>query len=40
VEVTVPYGIPDIAGHTIRVERWHGGAVAEVIYEAPSVPGG
>jgi hypothetical protein len=37
VEVTVPYGIPDIADYTIRVERWHGGAVSEVIHEAPSV---
>lgn len=35
VEVTVPYGIPDIAAYTVRVERWHGGAVAGVIYEEP-----
>lgn len=36
VEVTVPYAIPDIGEYTIRVERWHGGAVAEVVYETPS----
>jgi hypothetical protein len=36
VNVTVPYGIPAIAEYTVGVERWHGGAVAEVVYEASS----
>lgn len=37
VEVTVPYGIPDIAQCVFRVERWHEGAVAEVVFETSPI---
>lgn len=33
VELTVPHSVPCVAECTLRVERWHGGAPQEVLYE-------
>jgi hypothetical protein len=34
VELTVPYAVPDVSDFVVRVERWNGGALTEVLHQA------